>query len=408
MDVPLPRPGRPDAEAVIVAVADVAESWAQGDWPGQAGLLSRIAGVSSFSAQVVKAGLAAHFGAMSAVELRRWSGRSLDLPPIRGRIAILPATNIPGVGLVPAVAALLAGAEALIKTSAAEPHLMPAWRNRIAAVDASVGAMIRVEEWVGGADPREHALLAACDRIVVLGSDSTIEDVLTRYGGHSGGAGLARRVIGLGTGASLAVVGAGADLTAASRRLARDVSIWDQQGCLSPQGLAVIGPRSTSMAMMEQLAAALDTLENELPVGQMSTVEAAGLRGFRADLTARRQAGEAIQWRESTPRSDVRGPARWLVWTDDEIRFEPSPGRRHLWVRSAASIDELVRCALPPAGHRQAAGLDESDPERSKFAAALSAARVPCIAALGSMQAPPVDWPNKGHDLLAELKRSAA
>ena len=398
-----PHTNRVNPDRVIAAVAGVAESWMRGEWPGQPELISRIAGTSGFSLEVVQAGLAAHFGVMSAQELRRWLGPTSGPPSGGGRVAVLPASNIPGVGLLPTMAALLVGARVLLKTSIAEPHLMPAWRDRLATFDTDLGELVEVEEWVGGEDPREARLLADIDRIVVLGADSTIEDLSSRYGGRPGGAGSGKRILGLGTGASVAVVGGGSDLAGAARRLARDVAIWDQQGCLSPQGIAVIGTARDRLDLMEQLAIALAATEVELPAGRLSVPEAARLRGFRAELLARRVAGEALEWREAPPTGGT-GVARWLVWADEETRFEPAPARRHVLVRSAPSIEAFVARGLPSPEHRQAVGLEESDPDRLKYAEALRAAGVPYIAALGSMQAPSVDWPNKGHDLLAELK----
>ncbi len=380
-----------DTERVIRAVATAASSWLDGGWPDQQGLTRRMAERCGYSTAVVTAGMNAHLGAMSEAELRRWVGQGSGHGGTGQFVAILPATNLPGIALIPSVAALLAGARLLVKTSAAEPFFMSAWKDCLVLADSGLGPWIEVTEWVGGVDPEEEIRLAACDTIILLGADATVADLQRRHG---------RRVIGLGTGISLAVVSAAADLRAAASRLARDVAIWDQRGCLSPHGIVLVGPEEDAQTLMTHLVDSLRDMERELPVGPHSMEEAAVLRTFRADLAARRLAGDTVEWFDS---GDVGRPRRWLVWRDGLSAFEPSPGRRHVRVWHVSNPDELVEQALPPRAHLQSVGLDASDPAAPHLEAVLRAAGVPVISSLGSMQAPPVDWPNKGRHLLREL-----
>jgi hypothetical protein len=392
-------PGTPDAVAACLAAA--ADGWLRGDWDGQSGLVGRIAAVTGFHPAVVATGIADHFIPMSLAELRRWrdtrrgparpheAGRSsTGEPSAAHQVAILPAGNIPGVALLPAAAALLVGADVLIKTSRGEPWLMSAWRSRLARHDERVAARVTIDSWDGD-EPGSLARLAGCDRVIILGSDETIDRLRPRLGD---------RLIGLGTGTSLAVVSDGADPAVVAQGMARDVAIWDQAGCLSPQELVVIGSRGHAAALAEALAAQLERIEPLWPAGSLSLAGAAGRRGLLAELAARGVTGAAPPtW------GPADGSDRWLVWLDDEPGFAVAPARRHVAVRYLASLDELVGQALPPRAHRQAIGLDPGDPACAHLAVALRAAGVPVILPLGSMQSPPVDWPNKGHDLLAEL-----
>jgi len=386
-------------DTVPRCLAAAADGWLCGDWEAQTELVGRIAGTTGFHPEVVMAGIADHFIPVSLAALRQWRdarrgselGHPGDRSAVARRVAILPAGNIPGVALIPAMSALMAGADVVIKTSHEEPWLLNAWRSRLARFDGSVAARVTIESWVGD-EPESLDRIDDCDRVIVLGSNETLEQLAPRLG---------QRLIGLGTGASLAVVGGEADLAVVARGVARDVAIWDQAGCLSPQELVIVGRRDKALAVAEALAACLERIESMLPAGELPLAGAALRRGFMAELEARRVAGETVAtWRPSDDSN------RWLVWLDDDPTFAMAQVRRHVAVRYVPSIEGLVAGALPPRAHRQAVGLDPGDPMCPELADALQAAGVPVILPLGSMQSPPVDWPNKGRDLLAELMGS--
>ena len=88
-----------------------------------------------------------------------------------------------------------------------------------------------VAPWRGGDADVEAIVFGEADLVVASGSDAAIAAIQAR---------VARRFIGHGHKISFAVIGRERlDDDAAARQLARrlayDVSLWDQQGCLSPQ-----------------------------------------------------------------------------------------------------------------------------------------------------------------------------
>ena len=97
----------------------------------------------------------------------------------------------------------------------------------LAARDPELAACLRTLYWPGGDRGCEDVALAAADLVVASGDDGSIADLAGRT---------RARFIGHGHRISFAVVTQAqvhADDTAAG--LARDVAIWDQRGCLSPQ-----------------------------------------------------------------------------------------------------------------------------------------------------------------------------
>jgi hypothetical protein len=92
----------------------------------------------------------------------------------------------------------------------------------------------------------------------------------------------------------------------------------------------------------------------------------------------------------------------WTVVTDTQPRFTPSPCNRTLWVRPLADLDGLPgaltswRTRLQGAGIGPGLSVDSVRP-------ILNRAGVTHVVPLGTMQAPPIGWLNKGRDMLDEL-----
>src|SRR5690606_27565927 len=74
---------------------------------------------------------------------------------------------------------------------------------------------------------------------------------------------------------------------AAAARLAEDIAVWDQRGCLSPQLCAVEGDRTAATAFGQALRAALERLAARWPPARATTAERLAVRRLR----------DAAEWR---------------------------------------------------------------------------------------------------------------
>jgi hypothetical protein len=416
MSPPLPE----SVAAGIRAIADTAGAWRARAWPGQSTLIDAVAHRTGLAPRGVRAGLDAHLGALREPSLVAWfrrSGGAANGTPGDGgapRVALLAADNLPGVALFPAVAALLAGSQVLVKLPADGEPFFEAWAAELRRRDPDIGRRLETRSWRGGS-PEGDRLLAASDVIVVLGHDDTVALLEARHPG---------RVLGLGSGVSFAYIEEGASSGGTAIRLARETALWDQAGCLSPRGLLYRGTDAGFEDFRNRLGLAMDLMTRRWPPRARSAAEEAAIRILRSELEVRSLWGAVEQ---------LLGPAdgstSWTAWVETSPKDEGAPGRagprardrgadreawpdlvpnpclRSFWIRRVASRRDVIDF-LELAPPRRAQGMALAlcrDESADGFPSALRGAGVSHVAPLGRLQAPPVDWRNQGRDLLAEL-----
>jgi acyl-CoA reductase-like NAD-dependent aldehyde dehydrogenase len=208
--------------------------------------------------------------------------------------------------------------------------------------------------------------VAAVDEgeIHVYGRDETIAEMRAK----------ARvRVRGHGSGMGIAWISAGADLATAARGLADDVVVFDQRGCLSPRIALVLGDEARASELADALHAELDRLDASIPRGAVPAEERAAAGRYVATMTY---------------------ACRALVGSQHAIGVAPPgaplvlpPPYRTVHVAACASIEEAAKLLAPLAKGVVTVGTDA--PGSAKVLAPPWAR----IAALGTMQRPPLDGP---------------
>lgn len=319
-----------------------------------------------------------------------WTG-----PGQRRRRAIGPpiilqvlAGNVPGVAITATIRALIVRSGVLCKLPEAEPGLLPLFARVLAEVDPLLGRCVAATWWSGVTFPaawREWVRRAG--KVVVYGGDTAVEAVrvalpgdtdLVSYGPKTG-IGVALR----------------STPTAAVSELARDVGAYDQQGCVSPRLVYVVG--EPMKPFVDGLAAALAEHSRRHPPPEPTAEEAVAIRAARAEF----EFGGY-----SDGRSAVAAPGDSLAWTilaaqSPAARTEALP--RVVWVHAVPDIEALQEVLRPLDGRIQAVGYSGSEglEELAALAARLGVSR---IAPFGTVAWPPPDWRHEGrHQLLPLL-----
>jgi hypothetical protein len=305
--------------------------------------------------------------------------------------------NVPGVAVTSMVRSLLVKAATLGKTASGEPLMAPVFTKALMRVDPDLAECVAVTHWPGGGSRVEDEVLAAADLVVVYGGAEAIRSLRARSPATT-------RVIDHGPRISLGLVGRegladGQAVRMLAARAAWAVSVFDQQGCVSPHLIWVeqggdVTPREFARLLSEGMAA----LATELPRGSITAAEAAAIHQVRAAAEFRSIAGEDMEVLEGAD-------ASWTVILDSDSRFEPSCLNRTIRVKPIARLEDVPGLIEPARGLIQTVAIEGAGARTRALANALAAAGVTRITDFEHMPWPPPSWHHDGAGPLAELVR---
>jgi hypothetical protein len=307
---------------------------------------------------------------------------------------IMPG-NVMGAGLHEVVQALSAGAAVMLKASSFEPLFFAEFQRTLQSIDPAVASRMSVAVWDRSDYESTRAMAAACDRIVAFGEDETIAALAAIAG---------PKVIGFGSRISAAILAGEAIAGARGRQiasaLARDISFFDQRGCLSLHHIMVEGPDASARDFAQALAVELDAAAVAMPPGHNPPMdEIAAARSLRENTRWRRIGGAPVELWEG---KDLG----WTVIFDPDADFQPSPLRRSVGVSVFETADELAqRLNSAPA---MLEGCAMADPAKrlEVVRPLLRRAGVSYFCEPGRLQSPPPSWPH-GDGRFLRLMESA-
>ena len=269
-----------------------------------------------------------------------------------------------------------------------------AFASALAAEDAAFASALELVSFPSDDDAALGELLAApC--VVAFGSDETMAAVGARLGPT-------QRFVRHGHRLSVGVLGeaalAGPGLADAAAALALDVALWDQQGCLSPVAVYVLGVERVPDALLAGLAAAFAEAASRWPRGR-ALPDATARLGVERDTAALRAAAGA----------DVRvatGQGFVLVAEPDPA-FRGSPLQRFVRIHPAPTPERLLEALAPLGPHLAAVGVAGLGPLSGRVERELAALGATRVCPLGVLQAPPLDWCHDQLGVLLPLARLA-
>ena len=171
---------------------------------------------------------------------------------------------------------------------------------------------------------------------------------------------------------------------------ARDVSLFDQQGCLSPHLFYV--RREQAREYAGRLALAMEAWAQMHPPAPLSVAEAGAVTALRDEFRFR--AGLDPQ----TTLWESPGGLRWSVLLDSTPAFTPSCLNRTVFIKPLP--DDLPGALRKVRPHLGNIGIYPATPENAEAVAGLGASR---ICPIGRMQEPPLTWHHDGQPVLSPL-----
>jgi len=284
--------------------------------------------------------------------------------------------NTPHAALQTLIGGLLLGSRNLVK--------LP--RGGLAEVEEFLSCLppdlrARVET----SEPLPEGWMERAEAVIVYGSDDTIAALRARTP-------TGKTFVGHGHKASLGIIWED-DGFASCEDAARDASLFDQQGCLSPQVFYVREHRpGFAREYAGHLAGAMDRFNRNHPRGPLTVAEKAGIANLRAAYRFRAAGDLRVALWEGG------GDMDWTVIYEEDAWFTASPLNRVIFVKP---LPEHLASAMGPAGaHVGAVGLW---PCTAELAARFADLRPSRFCPVGRLQEPPWTWHNGGVARLASL-----
>jgi len=395
---------RPIGE-VLDLLGAVLDGWRDSNSSWRRDLEERLPSATGFTAPLVREGLQRALEEWTSDALRELAIRELGpidaLDSASGRrisgfdtTAVLLAGSIPMPSLLALIAPLAVRSPVIAKPASRDPLTPHLVARSIAETDAELGRCIQIASFSADDVDCSRTLLEA-DCICATGSDATIAAVQSQVRPP-------RRLVLDGHRLSIAAV---APPKSAERRidlaerLAVDIALWDQLGCLSPIAVFAVDPEPLHAAALgEALAVALANAEKDWPRGSIDASAAHAIAQQRAEAELRHAAGRAVA-------VHVSDSTAWTVIVEDRPDLRPAPLHRFIRVIPVADPESLLDAIRPLGPHLAAVAIEGFGAETTGLASALAELGASRVCAPGSLQSPPLDWRHGGRGVLTPLAR---
>lgn len=300
-----------------------------------------------------------------------------DARPI---LVVLPG-NIIGPTIASAYCAAAAGANVVLKSPGNERALAPILAEQFEALGKPLADAIDARYWKGGDAEIEPVLFATAKRIIFFGSDEAIEDVerrstapLRRYG----------------TSYSIGFIPDDVDLGGAARGAARDVAMFDQRGCMSPQTIYVEGDEGRALLFARALDAEMRRANDALPRARISPDEAVAVAMAVRRLSVNALAPKTHGLDTLMVGPDVSGVPGFVVVVEPTGPPAIEGFGRIVSVKPCEHVEGLV--GIAQAASTRLESLGYAGEMASEMLARLIRAGFLRVCSLGEMQRPPFGY----------------
>ena len=324
-----------------------------------------------------------------AAGLTRAYGPRLITHIFSGNVPALPAWSL--------ICGLLTKSASLGKSASEEPVFAALFARSLWDVCPELGECLAVGWWQGGDIALEAAAFAPAEAVIAYGSDAAMQDIQQRVPPET-------RFLAYGHKVSFGVIGRESLSAAQAERTARHaaygVSVFDQQGCVSPHLLYVErGGDVSPEAFVDLLGAGMAAVHDALPRGPLPLADSAAIRHLRGTYEFRQLADESVRLVCSEP-----GTA-WTVVYEADAPFTASCLNRTVRVHPVDDISEISERLQPVRAYLQTAGVALPSVRLHALAEDLGRLGVTRLCTLEQMPWPRMTWHHDGRCNLLDLVR---
>jgi len=311
-------------------------------------------------------------------------------------IAAIFSSNIPGLPHLSIMRSLLVKSPIVGKLSQEEPIFPPLYAETIREIDPVLGDCLAILSWRGGDETIEKLLFEQCGVVIVYGSEETCRSVSQRIP-------LGSKLISHSHKLGFGMVGREAlnkkNLKNLARRIAYDVTMFDQFACISPQIYFLeqggeVSPRDFVAHLGEEMT----YWQKRIPPARLSVDVSGTLRHLRNTYELKELSGEDITMCASQDLS-------WSVVYEPLSEFVSSPLHRFIRIVPMRNLKEISHFARPIKQYLQNISLEVAMERREEMYNLLSSMGVSRIAPPGKMATPSMMWHHDGLACLGEMVR---
>jgi cytochrome c551/c552 len=312
------------------------------------------------------------------------------------------AGTVPGVSVMSLLRGFLVKSAVLLKPGRGDAVLPVLFLRALEEESSEIASCAAAVYWPGGemgspeAQVMAEAAVEEADLVVAYGGDDTVEGLRRRISPTVPLLAYHHRV-------SLAVVGREAltpdRVAGVAADGARAVALFDQRGCVSPHVLHVeeggpVGPGDFAT----ELARAMESVEEELPLGELRAEEASAAQQVRGTAELEASAGGGIEVHSG------RGN-RWTVIFDTDPSFEASCLSRVVRVKPVPDVLELPALLAPLRSHLQTVAVEGVGERLDELTEMLARVGVVRVTSLQAAPWPPPWWHHDGMGPLRSMVR---
>jgi hypothetical protein len=402
--------------SLIHALTTTAQDWLEKDYPFRRMALEQGPAHTGFSPRVLATGLDTFFRQLTPENLHALLAQDLGHPErldsmvataaaqdarraatARGPDLLVHVTagNLPCPALMSMVLGFLVRSAQFVKCATGTSFLPRLFAHSLYEIEPKLGACLEIAEWPGGSAVLEEALFAEASCVTATGTDETLQSIRQRLPGSV-------RFLGYGHRVSFGYIAhemlARYYLKDIIADAAKDVTAWDQLGCLSPHVFYVQqGGTVSPEQFAELLAEGLRDRETIEPRGALTTQESAAIATRRAFHEVRAaHSPDTRQWCS-------QGSTAWTVVYEANAQFQVSCLNRFIYVKAVRDAEEMLQAIEAVRGKISTVGLAAPATVAEKLAQQLARWGATRLCPLGQMQNPPLTWRHDGRPSLGDL-----
>lgn len=310
---------------------------------------------------------------------------------------VILAGNAPGISMENTILGLLMKSAVLAKSSSDEPLFAALFAQSIAEIDPMLAQCVAMLLWKGGSEEIERLAFGQSDAVIVYGSEHSVNEVRKRVPPGT-------KLVTYGHKLSFGVIGrealSAAKVKETAEYAAVNVSMMDQQGCVSPHVFYVEeGGEVSAREFARYLALEMESFNVQVPRGQISGAEAAHINSLRGSYEFRELTGDDVNLFTSSPGTD------WTVIYEKDPAFVPSCLNRTIRVKPVDDAMDVVRLVTPIKQYLQTMGAALPLERLMPLAEEMAGLGIDRIPRLGAMAGPSLLWRHDGRFNLLDLIR---